>query len=69
MLKIVTNKQGDILGVMVVGENSTEVVHTGHMAMLCKAKVDLFVESTFNFPTLAEAYRIAALEILAKRDN
>jgi NAD(P) transhydrogenase len=69
MLKIVTNKQGDILGVMVVGENSTEVVHIGHMAMLCKAKVDLFVESTFNFPTLAEAYRIAALEILAKRDN
>jgi NAD(P) transhydrogenase len=68
MLKIVSDAQGKkILGVMLVGESSTEVVHIGHMAMLCDADVDIFVESTFNFPTLAEAYRIAALEILAKR--
>jgi NAD(P) transhydrogenase len=68
MLKIVTDDQGKkILGVMLAGEGSTEVVHIGHMAMLCDANVDIFVESTFNFPTLAEAYRIAALEILAKR--
>jgi len=68
MLKIVADGQGKkILGVMLVGESSTEVVHIGHMAMLCNAEVDIFVESTFNFPTLAEAYRIAALEILAKR--
>ena len=68
MLKIVADGQGRrILGVMLVGEGSTEVVHIGHMAMLSDADVDIFVESTFNFPTLAEAYRIAALEILAKR--
>ncbi len=68
MLKIVADAQGKkILGVMLAGEGSTEVVHIGHMAMLCDADVDIFVESTFNFPTLAEAYRIAALEILAKR--
>jgi len=70
MLKIVADPQGKkILGVMLVGEGSTEVVHVGHMAMLCNADVDIFVESTFNFPTLAEAYRIAALEILAKRSE
>jgi len=68
MLKIVADSEGKkILGVMLVGEGSTEVVHIGHMAMLCDANVDIFVESTFNFPTLAEAYRIAALEILAQR--
>ncbi|PHS24824.1 MAG: Si-specific NAD(P)(+) transhydrogenase [Methylophaga sp.] len=68
MLKIVADPQGKkILGVMLAGEGSTEVVHIGQMAMLCDADVDIFVESTFNFPTLAEAYRIAALEILAKR--
>jgi NAD(P) transhydrogenase len=50
-----------------IRESSTEVVHIGHMAMLCHAKVDIFIESTFNFPTLAEAYRIAAIEIIAKR--
>ncbi|MBL1321078.1 MAG: Si-specific NAD(P)(+) transhydrogenase [Methylophaga sp.] len=70
MLKIIADSQGKkILGVMLVGEGSTEVVHIGHMAMLCDAEVDIFVESTFNFPTLAEAYRIAALEILAKRSQ
>lgn len=37
--------------------------------MLCGADVDMFVESTFNFPTLAEASRIAVLEILAKRSQ
>jgi len=68
MLKIIADKDGKkILGVTVVGEGATEVVHVGHMAMLCDADVDIFVESTFNFPTLAEAYRIAALEILAQR--
>jgi NAD(P) transhydrogenase len=70
MLKIVADGQGKkILGVMLVGEGSTEVVHIGHMAMLAEQNVDIFVESTFNFPTLAEAYRIAALEILAQRPN
>jgi NAD(P) transhydrogenase len=70
MLKIVADPDGKkILGVMIVGENSTEVVHVGHMAMLCNAEIDIFIESTFNFPTLAEAYRIAALEIMAKRPN
>lgn len=68
MLKIVTDTKGKkILGVMIVGEGATEIVHVGHMAMLCDAEVDFFVTSTFNFPTLAEAYRIAALEILDKR--
>ncbi len=70
MLKIVADAEGKkILGVMLVGEGSTEVVHIGHMAMLCDAEIDIFVESTFNFPTLAEAYRIAALEILAQRPD
>ncbi len=68
MLKIVADAQGKkILGVMLAGEGSTEVVHIGQMAILCDADVDIFVDSTFNFPTLAEAYRIAALEILAQR--
>lgn len=70
LLKLVTDKNGKkILGVMVAGEGATEVVHIGHMAMLCDADVDMFIESTFNFPTLAEAYRIAALDILAKRSS
>lgn len=68
MLKIVADQSGrKILGIMCVGEGATELIHTGQMAMLTGASVDIFVENTFNFPTLAEAYRIAALEILALR--
>jgi NAD(P) transhydrogenase len=37
--------------------------------MLANAHVDIFVESTFNFPTLAEAYRVAALAIIGQRGH
>lgn len=68
MLKLITDKQGKkLLGVAVIGEGATELVHLGQVAMLTDADVDIFVDNTFNFPTLAEAYRIAALDILAQR--
>ncbi len=68
MLKIVCDGRGrKVLGVMIVGEGATELVHIGQMAMLAKADVDIFVESIFNFPTLAEAYRVAALAIIGQR--
>ncbi len=68
MLKIVCDQQGKkILGVMIVGEGATELIHIGQMAMLNNNDVDVFVESIFNFPTLAEAYRVAALAIIGQR--
>ena len=68
MLKIVCDPAGEsILGVMIVGEGATELIHIGQMAMLSNAHVDIFVESIFNFPTLAEAYRVAALSIIGQR--
>lgn len=68
MLKIVCDGEGKkILGVMVVGEGATELVHIGQMALLADADVDIFVESIFNFPTLAEAYRVAALAVIGQR--
>ncbi|GAA5320445.1 MAG: hypothetical protein Aseana_25080 [Candidatus Pelagadaptatus aseana] len=68
MLKIVCDNQGrKILGVMIAGEGATELIHIGQMAMLANADVDIFVESVFNFPTLAEAYRVAALDIIGRR--
>lgn len=68
MLKIVCDKNGKkVLGVMIVGEGATELVHIGQMALLANADVDIFVESIFNFPTLAEAYRVAALAVIGQR--
>ena len=59
-----------ILGCQIVGEGATELVHLAQMAMITGADATLFVEKIFNFPTLAEAYRVAtldALEQLAER--
>lgn len=68
LLKIVCAKDGKtILGVMIVGEGATELIHIGQMALLNQCPVDFFVETIFNFPTLAEAYRAAALEIIHAR--
>lgn len=70
MLKIVCDGNGKkILGVMIVGEGATELIHIGQMALLANADVDIFVESIFNFPTLAEAYRVAALSIIGQRSQ
>jgi len=70
MLKIICDGNGEkILGVMIVGEGATELVHIGQMAMLSNAHVDIFVTSIFNFPTLAEAYRVAALAIIGQRNK
>ncbi len=70
MLKIVCDAEGmKVLGVMIVGEGATELIHIGQMALLSEASVDIFVESIFNFPTLAEAYRVAALDIIEQRSK
>jgi len=68
MLKIICDVDGEkILGVQIVGEGATELIHIGQMAMISNANVDIFVESIFNFPTLAEAYRVAALAVIGQR--
>jgi len=68
LLKLVADGAGKrLLGVHIVGEGATELVHVGQMALLGQMDVDTFVENIFNFPTLAEAYRVAALDLVAKR--
>ena len=68
LLKMVADPNGQrLLGVHIVGEGAAELIHIAQMALLNHADVDSFVENIFNFPTLAEAYRIAALDITRKR--
>ena len=63
LLKLVADGEGRLLGVHIVGEGATELVHIGQLAMLARARVETFVDHVFNFPTMAEAYRVAALQI------
>ncbi|WP_306252649.1 Si-specific NAD(P)(+) transhydrogenase [Parvularcula sp. IMCC14364] len=51
-----------LLGVHIIGEGATELIHIGQAAMTLGGTVDYFVNSIFNYPTLAEAYKIAALD-------
>ncbi len=68
LLKLIVHPDGhQLLGVQVVGENAAELVSIGQMALLHHDDVDLFVNHTFNFPTLTELYRMAALEIQYQR--
>ena len=63
MLKIlVASVDHSLLGVHVFGSGATELVHIGQMAMALGATVDHLVDTVFNYPTLAEAYKVAALD-------
>jgi NAD(P) transhydrogenase len=51
-----------LLGAHIVGEGATELIHIGQAVLNLEGTLDYFVENTFNYPTLAEAYKIAALD-------
>ena len=62
MLKMIfSTEDGKLLGVHIIGEGATELIHIGQAVFTLGAGIDYFIESTFNYPTLAEAYKIAAL--------
>ncbi len=69
-LKLVAHpKTEQLLGAHIVGDGATELIGIAQIAMASNMKVSALVENIFNFPTLAEAYRIAALDILAQRER
>ncbi len=67
LLKLVCDPDEHVVGVQVVGEGATELVHVGQVAIIAGWKATAFVENIFNFPTLAEAYRVAAFDVCKQR--
>ncbi len=67
LLKLVADPGGRLRGVHVVGEGATELVHLGQMAIVAGLSSDVFIEQVFNFPTLAEGYQVAALDLRRAR--
>ena len=49
------------------GDGATELVHIGQLGLAAELDVDAYVDNVFNFPTMAEAYRIAAFDIVKQR--
>ena len=65
MLKMLFHSETrQLLGVHVVGEGATELVHIGQAVMAHGGKLDYFIDTVFNYPTLAECYKVAALAAL-----
>jgi NAD(P) transhydrogenase len=56
-----------LIGVHVIGEQASELVHTGLCAMLMEAGADLFIQTCFNYPTLSEMYKYATYDALGRR--
>jgi NAD(P) transhydrogenase len=67
LLLICERGSARVLGCQVLGEGATELVHLGQAAIATGATADFFIEQIFNFPTMTEAYRIAAFDILKQR--
>ena len=66
-LKIIFHREThEILGVHIIGEEASELVHIGQAVMILKGTVDYFVNTVFNYPTLAECYKQAAFNGLNK---
>src|SRR5580693_179786 len=66
-LKIVFHRETkQVLGVHVIGEGASELLHIGQAVMVLKGTVDYFVDNVFNYPTLAECYKAAAFNGLNK---
>ena len=67
MLKLLVSPEDrKLLGVHVFGTGATELVHIGQTVMGCGGTVDYLVNAVFNYPTLAESYKVAALDAMNK---
>jgi NAD(P) transhydrogenase len=65
MLKLLFHSDTrELLGVHIIGEGATELIHIGQAVIALGGKLDYFIDAVFNYPTLAECYKVAALAAL-----
>lgn len=63
MLKLLFHRHTrHLLGIHAIGEGATELIHIGQAVMAFHGKIDYFIDTVFNYPTLAECYKVAALD-------
>lgn len=62
MLKLIFHRETrQLLGVHIIGERATELIHIGQAVMSFGGTIDYFKDTVFNYPTLTDAYKVAAL--------
>ncbi len=55
-----------VLGIHIIGEEASELIHIGQAVMVLGGTVDYFIDNVFNYPTLAECYKVAAFNGLGR---
>ena len=66
-LKIIFHRDTrQVLGVHIIGEDAAELIHIGQAVMILGATIDYFIDTVFNYPTLAECYKVAAFNGLGR---
>ena len=58
-----------LLGVHVMGEQATELIHVGLIALMAEAGAELFNRACFNYPTLGDLYKYATYDALIQRER
>lgn len=67
MLKLLFHRDTlTVLGVHAIGNRATEIIHIGQAVMAYEGQIDYFVNTVINYPTLAEAYKVAAFDGINK---
>jgi NAD(P) transhydrogenase len=70
MLKLIFDPNSRLLlGVHIVGERATELIHIGQAVMTFGGTLDYFMNTVFNYPTLTEAYKVAAMDGFARLES
>jgi NAD(P) transhydrogenase len=63
LLKLIfSSKDRTLLAVHIIGEQASELVHIGQAVIAFGGKIDYFIDTVFNYPTLAEGYKTAAFD-------
>ena len=66
-LKLIFHRETkELFGVHIIGEGASEILHIGQAVLILKGTIDYFVNTVFNYPTLAECYKAAAFNGLNK---
>ncbi len=70
LLKLIFHSETrELLGVHIIGEGASELIHIGQAVLSFGGKIDYFIDTVFNYPTLAECYKVAAFDGVNRLGN
>jgi NAD(P) transhydrogenase len=70
MIKLIFSTENKkLLGVHIIGEQASELIHIGSHVMMMDGPIDAFIDAVYNYPTLSDAYKYAAYDGLGNYEK